>query len=371
MTRQELQQYFVQLTLQYPLDPLYVPRRFTALPESGSVANDLRYRAYGMLREREPALEELLTHPAIAIIADPGGGKSVVARAAMHKLIADGQRVPVFTEIKQYRTDLPTLFRINTPVAILSPAESVDGAPLRRTYILDGIDEIPAELLESLGRELREFIAREPGSQFICTARQAFYVANRGVLPPIPAVFHILPLADEDIQQYARTAGGDPERFIDAIQEVGASEEIRNPFILSVMVERFRSARSLSKRRSENLSYMIDRLIQSRPQLNAHRQRRALRMLGVAMETYSRNELTEEEALRVIREAMRSTEAEARELLDELYASILCCADGHFPKRRCPQSCANKVCQEHSGPCPAEPQISSPEDTYHFWQFPA
>jgi hypothetical protein len=68
---------------------------------------------------------------------------------------------------------------------------------------------------------------------------------------------------------------------------------------------------------------MIDRLIQSRPQVNAHRQRRALRMLGVAMETYSRNELTEEEALRVIGEAMHITEQESRDLFNELYASIL------------------------------------------------
>jgi hypothetical protein len=133
MTRSELQQYFEQLAQQYPLDPLYVPRRFTALSESGSVSDDLQYRAYGMLREREPALEELLTHPAIAIVADPGGGKSVVGHAAIHKLIADGQRAPVFAEIKQYRTDLPTLFRVNTPPAILNPAETVDNARLQRT----------------------------------------------------------------------------------------------------------------------------------------------------------------------------------------------------------------------------------------------
>jgi len=323
MTHAELQQYFEGLAQQYPLDPLYVPRRFTALPESGSVSDDLQYKALGMLREREPKLDELLNNRVVAIVADPGGGKSVVARAAMHKLIAQGERALVFAEIKQYRVDLPTLFRVNTPAAVLKPGETVDSTPLRKTYILDGIDEIPTELLDRLGQELRDFMAREPESCFVCTARQAFYVTNRGLLPPIPAVFHILPLADEDIEQYARKAEIDHERFIEVIQDVGAREEIRNPFILSVMVARFRNAGALSQFRSENLSYMIDKLIQSRPQVNAHRQRRALRMLGVAMETYSRNELSSEEALRVIREAMRSTEAEARELLDELYASIL------------------------------------------------
>jgi hypothetical protein len=323
MTRAELQQYREQLLRDYPLDPLYVPRRFTALAESGSVSSDLEFRSYGMLREREPALKEVLTHPAIAIVADPGGGKSVVGRAAVQQLVADGDRVPVLGEIKQYRVDLSTLFRITTPAAILDATAHVDGVPLKRTYVLDGIDEIPRELLQRLGGELRDFISREPQAHFVCTARQAFYVANRSLLPSIPAVFHILPLADEDVEHYCTRAGIDPDRFMDAIHAVGASEEVRNPFILSVMVERFRAAGSLSKLRSDNLSYMIDRLIQSRPQVNAHRQRRALRMLGVAMETYSRNELTEEEALRVIREAMHVTEQESHELLHELYASIL------------------------------------------------
>jgi len=323
MTQAELQQYLEQLLRDHPLDPLYIPRRFTALPESGSVSSDLEFRSHGMLREREPKLEELLTHPAIAIVADPGGGKSVVSLAALHHLVAASERVPVFAEIKQYRGDLQTLFRITAPEEVLDRAALVDGVFLRRTYVLDGIDEIPTELLQRLGTELREFIAREPQAHFICTARQAFYVANRALLPTIPAVFHILGLAEDDIEQYATRAGLDRDRFKEAIHAARASEEVRNPFVLAVMVERFRAAGRLSNFRSDNLSYMIDRLIQSRPQVNAHRQRRALRMLGVAMETYSRNELTEAEALRVIREAMRITEEESRELLNELYGSIL------------------------------------------------
>ncbi|MGA2115692.1 MAG: hypothetical protein ABSH56_13200 [Bryobacteraceae bacterium] len=96
-----------------------------------------------------------------------------------------------------------------------------------------------------------------------------------------------------------------------------------NPFALRVLVERFRAAGQLSDRRSEMVSATIDRLIQSRPRLNGHRQRRALCMLAVALEVYSRDELTEQEALRVIRTSMRVSEVEARDLLDELYGSIL------------------------------------------------
>ena len=96
-----------------------------------------------------------------------------------------------------------------------------------------------------------------------------------------------------------------------------------NPFALWVLVERFRATGQLSDRRSEMVSATIDRLIQSRPRINCHGQRRALCMLAVALEVYSRNELTEQEALRVIRTSMRLSEAEARDLLDELYGSIL------------------------------------------------
>src|SRR6202041_2540419 len=98
----------------------------------------------------------------------------------------------------------------------------------------------------------------------------AFFVGKENLCPPPPAVFHILPFATEDIEEYCEKAGIDSDRFTEAIYAVSAGEEVRNPFILSMMVERFRAAGSLSQLRSENLSYMVDRLIQSRPQVNAH-----------------------------------------------------------------------------------------------------
>jgi hypothetical protein len=68
---------------------------------------------------------------------------------------------------------------------------------------------------------------------------------------------------------------------------------------------------------------MIERLLQNRPRFNQHRQRRALLMIAVAMEAYARNELTETEALAVIKKGMEIPDQEAAELLNELYNSIL------------------------------------------------
>jgi hypothetical protein len=98
---------------------------------------------------------------------------------------------------------------------------------------------------------------------------------------------------------------------------------MRNPFLLSVLVERFRKTGGFSDRRSDNLSYIVDQLIASRPRVAQYQQRRALRFIAVAMETYARNELSESEALAVIKQSMKVQDGEAQRILNELYCSIL------------------------------------------------
>lgn len=322
MTKEDLQRYLSKLSVGLPLD-CYVERRFTAASETGGVPVDMDLRFRGMLRDREPKLGDILKHTRILILAEPGGGKSVVARAAVHQLIRAQERVPIFAELKGYRGNLAALITKAAPPAILDLASSVDGKLLSRTYVLDGIDEIPRGMLEKLGIDLQKVFESDRNATVLLTARQAFYAAHRDSLPSITSLFHLLDFSDKDIAEYVTRSSLNTSTFLAAARSADATEEIRNPFILSVMVEKYREAGALSDRRSENLSYIIDRLIQSRPRVNQHQQRRALRMLGMALETYSRNELTEDEALGAMKQAMRISDAEALALLDELYASIL------------------------------------------------
>jgi hypothetical protein len=322
MKAEELQQYLAQLARSLPLDR-YVERRFTASEDTGGIPVDMEFRFRGMLRDREPKLADVLKNTRVLILAEPGGGKSVVARAAVQHFAGDGARLPIFAELKAYRGDLSALITAAAPPAVRDPAAVVDGKPLSRSYVLDGIDEIPRGLLPQLGTDLQRLFEKDPSAPVLLTARQAFYAAHRDSLPTVTSLFHILDFSDKDVAEYVAKSNVNADDFLAAVRAADASEEIRNPFILSVMIEKYREEGALSDRRSENLSYMIDRLIQSRPRVNRHRQHRALRMLGVALETYSRNELTEEEALRVITQAMRISDADARDLLDELYASIL------------------------------------------------
>jgi len=322
MSPGELNDYREHLRAETALD-FYLPRRFSAATIEGGADPDLGFQWRGVFREREPKLEEILKHPRLVVLGEPGAGKSLVARAAVSEILKDPERIPVFTELKQYRGDLRRLLESAAPRSILGPTIPAGGDLLRRTYIFDGVDEIPQELLAAFGVELQTLLSADSGANVVMTSRQAFYVSQRSQLPQFPAAFHILDFSDDDIRDYLDKKGVDTEPFLEAVRLSDAEDEIRNPFVLSVMVDRFAQAGQLSNLRSRNLGYIIDRLIQSRPLINQHRQRRALSMLAVALETYCRNELSGAEALLVVKQSMQITDEEASVMLSELHASIL------------------------------------------------
>src|ERR1019366_8441202 len=144
--------------------------------------------------------------------------------------------------------------------------------------------EVPSELLAGFARDLDTLAQTDPQSTMLATGRQAFYVAHRTLFPTLAAVFHIVDFADEDIRRYAKLSGIPVDDFLQAANRLDIEEQLANPFALWVLVERFRATGQLSDRRSEMVSATIDRLIQSRPRINGHWQRRALCMLAVAFE---------------------------------------------------------------------------------------
>lgn len=319
---EELSGYLARLREEVTIE-FYIPRRFQAATAEGGAEPDVGIQLRGVFREGEPQLAEILKHPRTVVLGEPGAGKSLVTRAAVVELLSDGNRVPIVGELKAYRGDLLGLLRSNTPASLLDVAANASGKRLERAYIFDGVDEIPREMIEKFGKDLAGLLERDPTAAVLLTARQAFYVTHRALLPQFPAVFHVLDFSDEDIREFLERKGIAPASFLEAVSQADADEEIRNPFVLSVMSDLYAQTGHLSKLRSDNLSFIIDRLIHTRTLINPQRQRRALSMLGVACETYCRNELTEAEALRVIQQSMRITEQGARQMLDELHASIL------------------------------------------------
>jgi hypothetical protein len=296
---------------------LFIERRFTTAESWNRTSTEESFRFRGIFRDREPVLQQLLSHSSVLILGEPGSGKSSIAKAAVHKLASSGNSTPVPAFLKSYRGDLRRLLEQSTPPEIL------DAANTHRTYVLDGLDEVPSTLLDRFAAELTALKMADPKAAFVITSRQAFHAKHPSALPIECDVFHILDFGDSDVKRFVEAHGVRSEDFAKAISDAQCEEEITNPFILSVMVERYKEIGQFSTLRSENVAYMIDRLIATRPNVNPKRQRRALRMLGVACETYCRNELTEAEALQVLLEAIEISESQAREILDELSHSIL------------------------------------------------
>ncbi len=119
MTAEELRQYLAGLSRELPLDR-HVERRFTALEDTGGIPLEMDFRFRGMLRDREPKLPDILKHSRVLILAEPGGGKSVVARAAIHQFAREEGRVPVFVESRDtgatYRRSFQPLLRLRCSI---------------------------------------------------------------------------------------------------------------------------------------------------------------------------------------------------------------------------------------------------------------
>jgi len=92
MTPSELQTYLSKMRDAHSVTN-YIPRRFTAVSETGEVALG-EYRFRGAVNEREPGFKELLRHPRLLVLAEPGGGKSIVAKIAVQETIKL-RRIPI------------------------------------------------------------------------------------------------------------------------------------------------------------------------------------------------------------------------------------------------------------------------------------
>lgn len=294
------------------------PRRFVSAENWAKATTQGGTRYLGMFRENEPDLPAILTHRRLLILGEPGAGKSTAAKAvALHLLTNNDTDVPILSSLKSYKGELRALLLQSAPATIL------DTPTITRTFILDGIDEVPTAHRSTLRDDLTGLIASDASARLVLTARQAYYAQHPDAFPDGCTAYHLIEFDDDDIRACAAHAGVDADAFLHAAGEVDADEELRNPFVLTVMLERYQQERHLGRTRSENVEYAVQRLIQSRPQFNSFKQRRALKMLAVACETAARNELTQAEAVRVLLEAIDFPEATARELLEELSHSIL------------------------------------------------
>lgn len=320
VTPDELQRYLTELLEKLCAEEkeAYVDRRFESVKDFGRVSvNELPFREF--VREQSPDLDAILKNSRAVIVGEPGSGKTVVTLEAAKRLAkaASLSAVPVRASLQGYSGDLYELLRKSTSEDILQADN------LQRVYLLDGLDELAPESVEAFETDLDQFLLQDGHASLLLTSRQAFLANRPNLVPGNCVILQILPFSESNIRSYARSHEIDPDAFFTELNVQGLTEDAENPFVLSCLVERFRDAGGLARLKSDNVDFVITRLIESRTRISRTQQRRALRMIATAMETCARNELTLVEATSVLTSAMVISEDHAKTILRELDQSIL------------------------------------------------
>jgi len=303
--------YLSLIQLQHDLG-FFRPRRFQTADDHDRFAA-LSFRT-GTFGDRNPGLESVLDNSAVVVLAEPGAGKSTIASAAV-RLALEKRRLPLYVPLRNYRDNL-------VAAATPSPAGALD-PDCEWLLVLDGLDEMPETEISALLAELKQHRQERPDDRFLLTSRQAFFVARNGQLALPWPVYYLEDLSAEDIDAFARYQDVDPSAFADAVASTSLFNEVGNPFLLQALLRQFRDQGILGPTRSDAVRSLVDATLAARPTSRPDRQRRALRMLAVAMEAACRNDLSRTEAVLVLKRALHLTAGEAEALLLELTASIL------------------------------------------------
>ena len=228
----------------------------------------------------------------------------------------------MFLPLIEYSGDLPKLIREHSSVQART-ANSIDAEPAPRLYILDGYDEVPANHFDDIVREVNSLLQTEPNSRVLLTSRQALFVSHQTPFAQPFEVFCVLDYSDDDVDCAIRNAGVDRAAFRSAAAFSHLSEELGNPLALDTLLKLFKASGTLGQKRSDSIQHVVDAALESRPTSNPAAQKRALRMLAIAMEVAARNDLAEEEAVAVLQRALRIDIPQAKALLAELAQSVL------------------------------------------------
>ena len=319
MTGDDFNRYVNDIQQRWPVS-FWLARSFTTAREWDRWSS-FEYRARASDVYPETQLDNVICHRYAVVLGEAGSGKSIVARKAI-ELAARRGLIPIFLPLASYSGNLATLIRQHSSDEALR-ATHIGGTPATRLYIFDGYDEVAADRLNDLVSEINALIQGEPDSRILLTSRQAFFVGRQTQLAQPFEVFNILDFSDDDVDAVIHNAGVDRAAFRNTADLSHLSQELGNPLALDALLKLFQARGNLGQTRSDAIQHVVDSALESRPTSNPHAQKRALRMLAIAMEVAARNQLTDEESVAVLQRALRIDAAAAGTLLDELTQSVL------------------------------------------------
>ncbi len=316
MTENEFSNYRDSVRAQHT-EAVFIPRQFISRDDWDRACGEEYIRLRGLFRESNPDIQAILQHDRVVLIGEPGMGKTALAHACMLHF-ADNSSFASFVSLSGYTGDLRQLF-----AGLDIAAADVEGRPLARAYVLDGLDEVAGELREQFLSELFAMLGLAPNATVVLTCRQAIYEGLRNQIPQTFHEFYPLGFKSDDVLAYAAKRGLDPRLLDSELHRADLWLEASIPFVLRTLVDVVLQQGKLEATRSENLALVTDGLLEKRSKLGVAKLRKALQLLGLAMELYSKNELTEADAVRLLSSQLIIPPDEAQQIVSDLALTVL------------------------------------------------
>ncbi|NVJ61574.1 MAG: NACHT domain-containing protein [Gammaproteobacteria bacterium] len=232
------------------LEDLYLPLTITDENRENIVVND---RA-----------DIFQTSSKILVIDTAGMGKSTLAKKVLLNIIAEGNCIPVFIELRQLKNkNISEQIFKKLGVSPSIPVTFINELPL--AFIFDGLDEISYQHKPQIIQEIREFIDKLDNPKILITSRQESYLSELYDFKR----YRIEPLSKENA--YSLINRYDPEREtakklimgIKKSRDRGIHEFLSTPLFVSLLFCAYRYKTIIPQKRHLFYSQVYEALFEA------------------------------------------------------------------------------------------------------------
>jgi len=254
------------------LDEVYVPlqarqRENEPLPR-GPAAQGASLTVEQVLRQAQT--------PHLLILGQPGAGKSTLLRQlaeraydAPHAIGLDRPHLPLLLPLRalthaegaleeRLNQALQNELRLTRPL----PDGFLDAWPQRLDtpwlFLLDGLDEVPADRYLSLKQWIGDLLARPEVARVIITSRSSAYAEKEWESSRL-SVYEIQPFTPDQTAELAhRWFGEDASAFLQALETVRSSVLTETPLLITIAAKVYLERKSLPERRAQLYQEFVD-----------------------------------------------------------------------------------------------------------------